>query len=208
MVTGWKAYLSVSENAAHRCAGGESLRRAYRPLREAIRNVVEAARPKTVACLGAGVLNDIPYRALVQSDATLHLVDWMPDLIETGIPMASSAPTPTIGPSASIAGSTTTGRGPIARNSNALRRRPTYAAISRAGRRARSCVRPSREGPSPKSTARTRPPAMPAPSPPRSPMNCPGPLRGSRPSASPTRSADPSGGGGARSTSPIIPSIW
>ena len=85
MVTGWKAYLSVSENAAHRCAGDESLRRAYRPLREAIRNVVEAAWPKTVACLGAGVLNDIPYRALVQSDATLHLVDWLPGLIETGI---------------------------------------------------------------------------------------------------------------------------
>ncbi len=85
MVTGWKAYLSVSENAAHRCAGDESLRRAYRPLREAIRGIVEAARPKTVACLGAGVLNDIPYRALVQSDATLHLVDWLPDLIETGI---------------------------------------------------------------------------------------------------------------------------
>ena len=85
MVTGWKAYLSVSENAAHHCAGDESLRRAYGPLRETIRGVVEAARPKTVACLGAGVLNDIPYRALVQSEATLHLVDWLPDLIETGI---------------------------------------------------------------------------------------------------------------------------
>jgi hypothetical protein len=84
MVTGWKASLSVSKNAAHRCATDESLRRAYGSLREAICRVVEAARPKTMACPGAGVLNDIPYRTLVQSDTTVHLVDWLTDLVETG----------------------------------------------------------------------------------------------------------------------------
>lgn len=47
--------------------------------------MVQATRPKVVVCLGAGVLNDIPYSTLVESGATIHLVDWLPGAIDWGL---------------------------------------------------------------------------------------------------------------------------
>ncbi len=38
-----------------------------------------------MACLGAGLLNDIPYRDMVHSGTAIHLVDWLPGGMETGI---------------------------------------------------------------------------------------------------------------------------
>ncbi len=41
-----------------------------------------------VACLGAGVLNDIPYRTLLGCGARLHLVDWLPGAVDAGIALS------------------------------------------------------------------------------------------------------------------------
>ncbi len=85
MATMWGQYLSVpgagqAYRELHtRCRAG------YAPVRAVLRRVVEKTAPSMVACLGAGVLNDIPYRKLLQSGAVIHLVDWLPGVIESGI---------------------------------------------------------------------------------------------------------------------------
>ena len=60
-------------------------REAFEEQRTNITPVFEAKSPKVIACLGAGVLNDIPYDLFVRSGARVHLVDWMPSSIEAGI---------------------------------------------------------------------------------------------------------------------------
>ena len=85
MVTTWQQYLRVPD--AGRAYGQcQRLREsAFASLRDCLRRVVTATRPKSVACLGAGVLNDIPYWTLVHGGAGLHLVDWLPGIVESGI---------------------------------------------------------------------------------------------------------------------------
>lgn len=85
MPTSWNDYLSLPaadktyRECQERCAEG------FEPLRAITRRVVEALEPESVACLGAGVLNDIPYRTLVRTAAEIHLVDWLPGAVEAGI---------------------------------------------------------------------------------------------------------------------------
>ena len=38
-----------------------------------------------MACLGAGTLNDIPYSSFVKAGAAIHLVDWLPGVMDFGI---------------------------------------------------------------------------------------------------------------------------
>ena len=59
--------------------------RSRRALRAAIERLVEKIHPKQVACLGAGLLHDIPYRALVRGGASVHLVDQVLGNVERGI---------------------------------------------------------------------------------------------------------------------------
>ncbi len=84
----WDAYLA-----------GRSATQTYRECRSCcapafahqralIRRIVERTKPRVVACLGAGVLNDIPYRTLLGSGARLHLIDWLPGAIEAGIALS------------------------------------------------------------------------------------------------------------------------
>ena len=85
MLTPWNDYLSVPDPEAafdecHRCCRG-----AYPRQREIIARIAEATRPRTVACLGAGLLNDIPYCRLVRAGATVHLVDWLPGIAQAGV---------------------------------------------------------------------------------------------------------------------------
>ncbi len=61
---------------------------AFERQRALIRQLVHLNSPGVVACLGAGALNDIPYLTLLRSGAKLHLVDWLPEVIEAGISMA------------------------------------------------------------------------------------------------------------------------
>lgn len=85
MPVSWNDYLALPgadktyQECQDRCAEN------YGPLRAIIRRVVQALQPASVACLGAGVLNDIPYRTLVRTAAEIHLVDWLPGAAEAGI---------------------------------------------------------------------------------------------------------------------------
>jgi hypothetical protein len=85
MATAWDDYLTAAGTPeAYRLCRRER-GDAFGPLREVLRRLIGTSRPRIVACLGAGVLNDIPYRALVRSGATIHLVDWLPGAVESGI---------------------------------------------------------------------------------------------------------------------------
>lgn len=85
MPTSWNDYLNVpaAGNAYRKCQ--ERCAEGFEPLRAVVRRVVEALQPENVACLGAGVLNDIPYRTLVRTAANIHLVDWLSGAVEAGI---------------------------------------------------------------------------------------------------------------------------
>lgn len=85
MVTTWENYLTRSDAARAHCDCHLRCGRAFENQRDCIRRIFETTRPKVVACLGAGVLNDLPYRAFVESGATIHLVDWLPGVVESGV---------------------------------------------------------------------------------------------------------------------------
>jgi len=53
--------------------------------RAAIEAIVETLEPGVVACLGADVLNDIPYQTLIEGGAKLYLVDWLAGAPDFGI---------------------------------------------------------------------------------------------------------------------------
>ncbi len=83
-ITPWRDYLARAPR--HRYG---DCRRLYGPAfarqKQLIGRLAGRLRPKVVACLGAGVLNDIPYAALVRSGAAIHLVDWVSGAVEAGV---------------------------------------------------------------------------------------------------------------------------
>ncbi len=85
MATSWEDYIgapaarAASAECRAVCAG------AFQPLRRILERLIEAQRPRSVACLGAGVLNDIPFPELVRLGAEIHLVDWIPGIVDTGL---------------------------------------------------------------------------------------------------------------------------
>lgn len=85
MLTSWNDYLSLPDPEAVFDECHRRYRGAFSRQREIIARIAEATRPKTVACLGAGLLNDIPYRRLVRAGATVHLVDWLPGIAQAGV---------------------------------------------------------------------------------------------------------------------------
>ncbi len=85
MATSWHDYLRVPRDEDVRRLCQPRYRTAFNRQRDALRRIVDTLRPKTVACLGAGVLNDIPYETLVRTGATIHLVDRLPGVIDTGL---------------------------------------------------------------------------------------------------------------------------
>ncbi len=76
MLVGWDEYLKVSNacDTFHECC--RRCRPAFERHRTNIQCAVEVTRPKTVACLGAGAFNDIPYEFMVRLGASIHLVNW------------------------------------------------------------------------------------------------------------------------------------
>ena len=76
MTITWDEYLTVpnAESKYSECAA--VCRSTFAQQRQNIARLVESRRPKSVVCLGAGVLNDIPYPELVRIGAKVHLVDW------------------------------------------------------------------------------------------------------------------------------------
>ena len=85
MITSWEDYLSPRGRSDAYRACHRRCRAAFDHQRDCIQQIFDARRPKVVACLGAGVLNDIPYRRFVEAGATIHLVDWLPDATDFGI---------------------------------------------------------------------------------------------------------------------------
>ncbi len=82
----WDEYLHAPKpykSYATACSG------AFDEQRRNIARLVTAVRPRSVACLGAGVLNDIPYRELVSAGCAIHLVDWIGDGMDVGITQAT-----------------------------------------------------------------------------------------------------------------------
>lgn len=84
----WDAYLAGQGSARKYRECRARFGSAFAHQRALIRSIVEHTRPGVVACLGAGVLNDVPYRTLLNSGARLHLVDWLPGAIETGVSLS------------------------------------------------------------------------------------------------------------------------
>ena len=85
MITNWDEYRRVpnpERTYVERFLAG---RDSYARQREILSNMVGKLRPKRVACLGAGVLNDIPLAELVEAGASLTLVDWLPGAIDAGL---------------------------------------------------------------------------------------------------------------------------
>ena len=55
------------------------------PVSGLLRRSAKQIPPRSVACLGAGVLSDIPYRRLIECGGAVHLVDWLPGVCQSGI---------------------------------------------------------------------------------------------------------------------------
>lgn len=85
MAGGWQEYLqgAKSPEAYGRCI--RETRPGFAMLRDLIARLVDRLEPSEVVCLGAGALNDIPFQQFVRRGSVLHLVDWLPDIIEAGV---------------------------------------------------------------------------------------------------------------------------
>lgn len=92
MTVAWNDYLKVPNTTEEFCRYRQQGRESFLQQRENIRRLIEALAPRTVACLGAGVLNDIPYQSLIRSEAMLHLVEWVPEMAETGVHLSVIQP--------------------------------------------------------------------------------------------------------------------
>ena len=84
----WREYLADPERGRVQRQNHARLRQVYAQQREVVRDVFTETRPEVVACLGAGLMNDLPYGGFVRAGAELHLVDWLPGLMETGVAMS------------------------------------------------------------------------------------------------------------------------
>lgn len=94
----WKEYIDAPDASAKYAECASRCRAAFAQQHENIRRVFEAVAPGTVACLGAGVLNDIPFREFVRAGAAIYLVDWLPGAMTAGIAGAIIDASPQGGP--------------------------------------------------------------------------------------------------------------
>ena len=83
MSVDWDDYLNTP--AGSYCECHRQCQDCFQHELKNLQRIIQHRKPQVVACLGAGVLNDIPYRTLVLSGATVHLVDWLPGSLESGI---------------------------------------------------------------------------------------------------------------------------
>lgn len=81
----WQEYLKVPDADRQYAECHRRCRASFQKQRENIERLLEAISPRVVACLGAGVLNDIPYQPLIRSGADIHLVDWLEDAPQAGV---------------------------------------------------------------------------------------------------------------------------
>jgi len=72
MTLSWSNYRSLPDAARQYQECTLRCRPAFEHQRRNISKVIAATRPKTVAVLGAGVLNDVPYEHLLDLQAEVH----------------------------------------------------------------------------------------------------------------------------------------
>ncbi|MGY9006306.1 MAG: hypothetical protein ACKVJQ_09475 [Alphaproteobacteria bacterium] len=85
MIAAWRHYREPDTSMSLTLAEDTGRRQAFKTLRDTIADIVHHLEPKTITCLGAGVLNDIPYRDMLQNGTEITLVDWFPNRVEHGI---------------------------------------------------------------------------------------------------------------------------
>ncbi len=85
MATRWEDYISAPRTRGAPATCRTACAAAFEPVRRIIKQVIAAQRPGTIAILGAGVLNDIPFGDFVQSGSEIHFVDWIPGIVDTGL---------------------------------------------------------------------------------------------------------------------------
>ena len=85
MIKTWDEYRHLPDAADRFTACHKAGQSGYARQRDILRRVLDEVKPHRMACLGAGLLNDIPYRDMVHSGTAIHLVDWLPGGIDTGI---------------------------------------------------------------------------------------------------------------------------
>ncbi len=85
MTTSWEDYLGAPATWPTLAECRAVCAAIFEPVRQIFEHVIAAQRPGTIACLGAGVLNDIPFNDFVQSGADIHLVDWIPGIVDIGL---------------------------------------------------------------------------------------------------------------------------
>ncbi len=81
----WLDYISPPGTAARYSKNRHQNLRAFAAQREILRRVIQATNPASIACLGAGALNDVPYRMLVRDGVKIHLADWQAEAMEAGV---------------------------------------------------------------------------------------------------------------------------
>lgn len=88
MSVAWDLYLNAPISPERFADCRNRCWEAFADQRANIQRVFEATTPRTVVCLGAGALNDIPYREFIRAGASLHLVDWLPGAVMNGIDLS------------------------------------------------------------------------------------------------------------------------
>ena len=88
MSLSWEAYFNIPRADEQYAACRQNCRETFDQQRKNIERVFAATAPSAVACLGAGLLNDIPYQTFLAAGATVHLVDWLPDSVDNGIKLS------------------------------------------------------------------------------------------------------------------------
>lgn len=80
----WSQYLSapidpsVVEDCRTRCVA------AFREQRDNLTKCYRTFRPKRIACMGAGCLNDIPVDVFLRGGSRVSLIEWIPRIAELG----------------------------------------------------------------------------------------------------------------------------
>ncbi len=83
-VLDWESYLTVSRPGEVAAQCRRDCTPVFKNQRENLRRLHSALRPKRVACLGAGCLNDIPVDEFLRSGSEVYLADWIPRISEYG----------------------------------------------------------------------------------------------------------------------------
>ena len=85
MTLSWNDYRSLPDAARRYQECTLRYGPAFEHQRQNILKVIAATRPNTVAVLGAGVMNDVPYKYLLDLQVEVHLIDWLPGAPEAGL---------------------------------------------------------------------------------------------------------------------------